>query len=100
MFIKYARSPTWYVVMDGAYLYGMLKASSLLDEFTQLDWVRHPDVSSGLVLAALQKDAKAVEEALELLRKNVNGINANKNKVNAVEKELERLKKLNKSWQT
>ena len=26
--------------------------------------------------------------------------NANKNKVNAVEKELERLKKLNKSWQT
>ena len=88
------------VAMDGAYLYGMLKASALLDEFTQLDWVRHPDVSSGLVLAALQKDAKAVEEALELLRKNVNVINANKNKVNAVEKELERLKKLNKSWQT
>ena len=48
------------LLIDGAMLYGMLVASELLDAFADLHWIRHPNVSSALVVAALQKDAQAV----------------------------------------
>jgi hypothetical protein len=85
---------------DGARLYGMLLSLDLLDAFSDLDWIRHPDVSSALVVAALQKDGKAVQEALALLAKHVTQINTNKNKTYQLETELKNLKRLNPNLKT
>ena len=34
-------------------LYGMLLSSKLLEAFVALGWIRHPDISSALVVASL-----------------------------------------------
>ena len=49
----------------GAMIYGMLRATQLLEGFAALGWIRHPDVSSALVVASLQKEGKSVDEALK-----------------------------------
>ena len=38
--------------------WGMMKATDLLDEFSKLEFVRHPEVIYAMSLSALQKDAK------------------------------------------
>ena len=38
--------------------WGMMKATDLLDEFSKLKFVRHPEVTYAMSLSALQKDAK------------------------------------------
>ena len=88
------------VLNEGVMLYGMLLATDLLDAFCDLDWIRHPDVSSALVLAALQRDASAVDEAMEVLRKNVPQISNNKSRIGKLETEYNTLKRLNPSLKT
>ena len=48
----------------GSMLFGMMRSTVLLQAYGELGWIRHPDVSSALVVAALQKEGKAVTEAL------------------------------------
>ena len=88
------------VMTDGARLFGMLKSIDLLDAFSKAEWIRHPDLSSALVIAALQKDGKAVQEAMALLNKHVGTISSNKTKINKLEQELKDLKGKNPSWNT
>ena len=85
---------------DGARLFGVLKAIELLDEFADAEWIRHPDLSSALVLAALQKDGKSVQEAMTLFKRHEHTINQNKSRVAKVENELKDLKGKNPSWNT
>ena len=85
---------------DGTRLFGVFKAIELLDEFADMAWIRHPDLSSALVIAALQKDGKQVQEAMALLKKQSGDVSSNKVKVNKLEQELRNLKAKNPSWNT
>ena len=88
------------VMTDGARLFGVLKSIELLDAFAEAEWIRHPDLSSALVIAALQKDGKQVQEAMALLTKNVGTIDRNKTRITKVEQKLRDLKAKNPSWNT
>ena len=46
-------------------LYGMLKATVLLEGYVAVQWIRHPDVSSSLVIASLQREGKLMDEAVK-----------------------------------
>ena len=48
----------------GSMLFGMMRSAVLLQAYGELGWIRHPDVSLALVVAALQKEDNAVTEAL------------------------------------
>ena len=37
-------------------IYGMLLATDLLEEYSTLGWIWHPDISSALVMASLQRE--------------------------------------------
>ena len=39
-------------------LFGIMRATELLDEYSKAEWVTHPSVSAAMVLASLQKDGK------------------------------------------
>ena len=43
----------------------MLLSSELLEAFAALGWIRHPGVSSALVVASLQKEGGALKEAVK-----------------------------------
>ena len=45
-----------------AIIYRMLQATQLLEGFAELGWIHHPDVSSALVVAPLQKDGKSIDD--------------------------------------
>ena len=49
----------------GSMLYGMLLLTELLAAFAALGWIRHPDISSALVVASLQKEGSAMKDALK-----------------------------------
>ena len=49
----------------GSILYGMLLSTELLAAFAALGWIRHPDISSALVVASLQKEGGAMKDALK-----------------------------------
>lgn len=36
-------------------IFGMMKATDMLDEYDLLDWIRHSDISSAMIIAALEK---------------------------------------------
>lgn len=62
---------------QGAMIYGMLLATQLLEGYALLGWIRHPDVSSSLVISALKKDAghtadmaKKLEDGLKIVQAN------------------------------
>ena len=42
-------------------IHGMLCSTQMLQSYMELGWIRHPDVSSALVVAALQMEGKAVD---------------------------------------
>ena len=50
---------------SGSMLYGMLFATELLGLFATLGWIRHPDISSALVVASLQKEGGAIKDTLK-----------------------------------
>jgi hypothetical protein len=51
----------------GSMLMGMFKATLLLEEYRKLEFVRHPYVSSALVIASMQREGKQLGEALKQL---------------------------------
>lgn len=84
----------------GSMLYGMMKASNLLSAYGELGWIRHPDVSSALVVAALQKEGKAVAAAIAKATKPNPQIALNKTAIGNLQNELKSLKSKNPSWNT
>ena len=82
----------------GAMIYGMLRASHLLESFAELGWIRHPDVSSALVVASLQREAKGLEEALKGIKKDTDQITKNKKAIEEVKSDRTRMANLNPSW--
>ena len=66
---------------QGAMIYGMLLSTQLLEGYALLGWIRHPDVSSSLVISALKKDAgqaanmaKKLEDGLKIVKANQGAI--------------------------
>lgn len=49
----------------GSMLYGMLRATVLLEEYVAVQWIHHSDVSSSLLIASLQREGKIMEEAVK-----------------------------------
>ena len=68
---------------QGAMIYGMLLATQLLEGYALLGWIRHPDVSSSLVISALKKDAG---QAAAMAKKLDEGLKAVKANQSAIEK--------------
>ena len=48
----------------GGMFYGMMQKTCLLESYGKLGWIRHPDVSSALVIASLQKEGKVIKTAM------------------------------------
>ena len=40
------------------FLFGIMKATVMLDEYVKAEWIKHPAISATMVLASLQKDGK------------------------------------------
>ena len=71
---------------EGAMLYGMLRATQLLAGYGDLGWIRHPDVSSALVVASLQKEGTAIHRVEKMVKE--------------AGDEIKSLKKKNPTWNT
>jgi phage tail sheath gpL-like len=84
----------------GSMIYGMLRATQLLGAYADLGWIRHPDVSSALVVASLKREGKAVTKAVEKLNIDAEQITKNKKAVEKVTAELKNLKNKNSNWNT
>ena len=76
-------------------LFGMMRATELLDTYGQLEWVRHPDISSAMIISALQRDMLLSEKDLKKMLKNIDD---NMKGWQAQRDEIARLKKLNNNW--
>jgi hypothetical protein len=79
----------------GAMIHGMLRATQMLQSYMELGWIRHPDVSSALVVAALQMEGKAVEGALKKDKVKSDQINTNKDGMEKLAKQMKALKDKN-----
>ena len=84
----------------GSMLYGMMRATQLLQGYGELGWIRHPDVSSALVVAALQKEGKAVSEALGKAKTKDPQVNTNKNNISTLDTKVNDLIRKNPSLNT
>ena len=81
----------------GAMIHGMLRSTQMLQSYMELGWIRHPDVSSALVVAALQMEGKAVDAALAKDKVKTDQINNNKDNVLKVTNQIKALKDKNPS---
>ena len=84
----------------GSMLYGMMRATQMLQAYGELGWIRHPDVSSALVVAALQKEGKAVSEALAKARTKDPQVASNKSNISSLDSKLKELIRKNPSLNT
>ena len=82
----------------GSMIYGMMKASNLLSAYGDLGWICHPDVSSALVVAALQKEGKTVSAALDRANRPNPQVGANKTLITNLTRDLQSLKNKNPQW--
>ena len=79
----------------GSMLYGMLRATSLLQEYVEVDWIRHAEVASALVIAALEKEGHVVKEALAAIKDDVGQIGKNTKEITKLNKKFEELYRKN-----
>ena len=79
----------------GAMIHGMLRSTQMLQSYMELGWIRHPDVSSALVVAALQMEGKSVDAALVKDRAKTEQITANKDNVLKIANQIKALKEKN-----
>lgn len=84
----------------GGMIYGMLKSTTLLEGYAVLGWIRHPDVSSALVLASLQKEGRAVNDNMKKLKGDLTQVGTNTADIAKLVKELKQLKIKNPTWNT
>ena len=52
----------------GAMIWGSFRTTELLNEYMRLRWIQHPQVSSILALTSLQREGKALHEAISALK--------------------------------
>ena len=78
----------------GSMLYGMMRVTRMLESYGELGWIRHPDVSSALVVAALQKDGKGLSETVAAQVRKVKDPQVASNKNNIADLKAQ-LKKIN-----
>ena len=79
----------------GTMIYSMLRSTQILEGFAELGWIRHPDVSSALVVASLQKEGKSVKEAVKSTKQEVAQVKTNKSNIKSLQTELQNLRTRN-----
>ena len=84
----------------GVMVYGMMQVTCLLESYGKLGWICHPDVSSALVIASLQKEGKVIETAMTKGKEKADQVEKNKRGWECLDKELKKLKEKNPSWNT
>ena len=74
----------------------------MLESYGELGWIRHPDVSSALVVAALQKDGKSLSDSIQAQVKRLKDpqVASNKSHIAELKAELKKLKEDNPSLKT
>ena len=76
----------------------MIRATYLLESYTELGWIRHPNVSSALVVASLRREGRGTSTSTTTAQKH--DIDKNKEEIGKLSRELTRLKNKNPSWNT
>ena len=84
----------------GSMLFGMMRSTVLLQAYGKLGWIRHPDVSLALVIAALQKEGKAVTEALNRAKIKDPQVTTNKTSISSLTTKVNGLITKNPNWNT
>ena len=79
----------------GSMLYGMLLSTELLAAFAALGWIRHPDISSALVVASLQKEGGAMKDALKNIGELKTQVGKNTTSIKTVDTNWKNLKSRN-----
>ena len=78
-----------------AMIWGSLNTTDLLMEYMMLRWIQHPQVSSILALTSLQREGKAVNEAVAALKTEKSTITTHTTQIDRIQKDLTALKKDN-----
>ena len=81
-----------------AMIFGMMKATDLLDEYGKLDWIHHSDVAAAMVITSLQRDGKGNAKANTKLTEHATAIVNNKDGWMAVRDRLKKLEQKNPTW--
>ena len=76
-------------------LCGMLLSTELLAAFAALGWIRHPDISSALVVASLQKEGGAMKDALKNIGELKTQVGKNTTSIKTVDTNWKNLKSRN-----
>ena len=84
----------------GTMIYGMLLATQLLEAYSEVGWIRHPDVSSALVVASLKREGNVVKAAIAQLGMDKELIHKNKKAIDTLLAEHRNLKAKNPNWNT
>ena len=82
----------------GSMIFGMMKATDLLDEYGKLEWIRHSDVSAAMVITSLQRDGQGNSNTTAKLAEHTSSIAANKDGWMAVRDRLKKLETKNPTW--
>ena len=73
----------------------MLLSTELLAAFAALGWICHPDISSALVVASLQKDGGAMKDALKNIGELKTQVGKNTTSIKTVDTNWKNLKSRN-----
>jgi hypothetical protein len=80
----------------GSMIHGMMVATKMLGSYGELGWIRHPDVSSALVMAWLQRDGKNLsQDDKAQINTNKADIKSNKSDIKSVKDDLAGFKRKN-----
>ena len=84
----------------GSMLFDMMRTTVLLQAYGELGCICHPDVSSALVVAALQKEGNAVINALTKPKTKDPYVATNEMTISTLSTNLNNLMSNNLSWKT
>ena len=76
----------------GSMIWGSFRTTKLLNEYMRLRWIQHPQVSSILALTSLQREEKALHEAISALKKKESSIATLSTKVTRLTTDYNNLK--------
>ena len=52
-------------------MFEIFRATMVLEAYSDLDWIRHPDMSSALIIALMQLEGKGVKEAMKFFKEEI-----------------------------
>ena len=79
----------------GSMIWGSFRTTELLNEYMRLRWIQHPQVSSILALTSLQREGKALHEAISALKEKESSIASLSTKVTRLTTDYNNLKSNN-----